>query len=230
MAINWAHSRMQLSKHWEVATGQFVTDEGVALTVVNDAGVAKVQPSTGSGSSEVFAGVSINYVTPPAILPYAGTLAAVGTTLTLPFTPVSGQVNLYDTTSSTQLAIGSASNAGEFSVSGNTVTLNAAQSGHTMRVVLAYTPTVQQAMNAYGEGFPGMQSSIQLQGTIGCVTRGTIATTFFDAAATWTVGAPVRLASNGRFTQGGTSTILSNVICAAAPFSQPDGYLVVELL
>lgn len=228
--LQLSQSRVQLSRQFDVAAGASIVEEGRALILVNDSGVAKVQQSAG-GASEVFAGFSVSHTMVPTDLPSHSNIVANGTSLTLPFTPISGQLRIVDTATNTALTIvAGAPAAGEAQwVSGTTVTLNAAQSGITAFVSLRYTATVAQALAYYGEGFPGKTASQSIQNRVSAITKGRVATTCYDVSAAYTAGAAVKTAANGYVSGGGSGTTLTNVICAQVP-SAGSPYLVLDLL
>lgn len=224
-------TRTQLSRQDDVAAGVTVNEEGKALVVVDNGGVSAVRESTGGGS-EVFAGVSLSHVMVPTNLPAHGRLTATGTTLTLPFTPISGQLRIVRVSDATALTIvPGAPAAGEAQwTAGTGVTLNAADTGGVFDYSLRYSATVDQAIQAYGEGFPGAMSGQQIQGKVGMITKGRVATTNYSVAFPFTAGAAVKLGAGGTFTgAGGSGTALPSVICKQVP-SAGSPYLVLELL
>lgn len=216
------------SRFFDVAAGATVNEEGRALVLVDSNGVAKAQFSAG-GAGEIFAGISLSHVITPSSLAKHGTATAVGVTLTLPKTPISGQIRLYNVTDGQALTLGNPTNDNEYSVSGATVTLHSGETGDNIRYDIRYTPTVDEAIQEYGEGMVGVLSDRQIAGTVGAITKGIVATTCYLVDSAWTVGAAVKTGANGFFTQGGSGTTLSNVIVRSAP-SATSPYLVLELL
>lgn len=186
----------------DIASGVSVAEEGLALVWVNDNGVAKLSPATGAGS-DVFAGFSQSHDTLPTSLPYVGAVTASGTTLTLPFTPITGQIRLRD--GAQVLAAGNpGTTANEYSIAGNVVTLHAGQADKVIAVTLRYAPTVSQARAIYGDGLPGAESNSAIQGRVSYIYRGVLYTSCFDASVAYTPGAAVKVAANGFVTSGGS--------------------------
>lgn len=227
-----SQTRAQLSKTWEVVNGVAITEEGLALVLVNDGGVAKVRPSTG-GADEVFAGVSISHTMIPTNLPSITQITAVGTTLTLPFQPITGQLRL-ESPAGTAFTIGTgapgSAGTAQYSGTGTTVTLNAADSGKTFIVSLIHAATVEQAVAFAGEGFPGQLSRQSTRGHCGVYQTGLIATTNFSLSNAFTAGKSVTLAANGLFNgDGGSGTELPRAIVRSVP-SVGSPYLILDLL
>lgn len=223
--LNYSYTRPQITRHWDVVAGVAITEEGRALAIVNDAGVAKVNLST--GTSDVFAGIAQNHTMSPTSLPYVADITAVGTTLTLPFTPISGQIYLVNKTEGQVLTAGSASNDNEYSVSGTTVTLHSGESGDVITVQLRYAPTVDQILAFYGEGMPGAQADTTFQNRVGVITKGRVATTCFNVGA-YTAGALLRIGASGMIVPSG-GTQIANAVVAEIPTTS-NHYIVVDLL
>lgn len=206
--LQLANTRFGSTFHREVATGVTITTEGVALVYVMEGGKSKVRPSTGA-AGEVFAGFSLSRnsqstrlteeleVKVPATAPFV---------VNLPHAPVDGQIRVG--TLAPVAEAGDAPAAGEFSLTGKALTLNAALAGQVLRVSLAFAPTFQEAMAATGNDPVGGLPSTAL-GVIGVIKEGDVFTDQYDVTAEWKAdGAPqdVYLGANGLLTTktGGT--------------------------
>lgn len=214
---------------FDVVAGVSIPEEGRALCYVADSGVGKVNLSTGSGT-EYFAGVSASHTMLPTSMAAHGTAVAVGTTLTLPKTPISGQIYLYNVTESQALTLGSASNDNEYSVSGTTVTLHSGESGDTIRYAIRYTPTVEEALQEWGEGMIGAQADGSIMNTITAITKGRVATTCYLVNVAWTAGVPVKIGANGFFVpNAGSGNAVATALIHQAPSSTAP-YLILDLI
>lgn len=227
-----SHTRPQLSRPHSVASGISITEEGLALVGVNDGGVMKARPSTGSGTTEKFLGVAASHTMIPSVLPSITNVQAVGTTLTLPFQPITGQLRLESPSGTAFTIVTGSPNASEaqYSGTGLTVTLNAADADKVFVVSLNYAPTVAQAIAHSGEGMPGQLARQTIQGRVGCIQTGIVATTCFSLTNPFTAGLSVTLAPNGLFNgNAGSGTPLPNVLVEAVP-SVGSPYLILNLL
>lgn len=214
----------------DVTAGVQPTEEGLCMVLVdNGNGRASISPSTGSGT-EVFAGFSYGHYMAPSTLPLVTIIDAVGTTLTLPKTPISGQLRLMD---GTQLltAGNPATTANEYSISGNVVTLHSGQSNRTISVQMRFTPTVSEVAVLFGEGSQGqsLQARSAVYGRLNCISRDLVATSCFLADAAYTPGAALRMAPNGFVTTGGTGTVIPGASVYQAPASDNNGFLVIRI-
>lgn len=222
-----SQTRPQITRHFPVATGVTINEEGLALSAVADGGIAKAQLT--DGTSDVFLGVAFNHTMTVTAVPYVADITAVGTTLTLPFTPISGQLRLVNKTEGVNLTAGNpGTTAREYSVSGTTVTLHTGESNDVITVYLKYTPTVDQALMISGEGMPGAQADGIFQDIVGVITKGRVATTCFSIGVAWTAGVTCSVGANGQFLPSG-GTALSNVLVAEVP-TVNQHYLVLEIL
>ena len=194
-----------------VAPGVVILAEGLALVRAAGAQSAGVLPSTGAGT-DVFAGFSL-----------AGTSAApfsegfsnkvesftvpAGGAVTLQFTPVAGQVFVYNNT--TGAAVGSPV------VSGSQVTTLPV--GNSVTVTYKYSLSVVQARALYGDIQPGGYSGAYI-GQIGLIKRGLIYTSEYDSSVDWTAATAVKLAAGGILTnQTGTGVAIANALIVATP-------------
>ena len=202
MSFYLPFTKAEQSQEMIVATGAQFYAEGQVAVVAQGATSAGVLPSTGT-QTDVFAGFV-----------FAGTSAApfneayynkveqfvVPSTgiVTLSLTPLSGQISVYDTTTST--FYGSPTVTGQ-NVSGLT-------SGDTVNVTYKYALTVIQARALYGDIQPGGYIGNYV-GQIGVITRGTVWITEYAANQNWaaalsggTAAGTLVMAANGQVTLG----------------------------
>lgn len=229
--ILFPNTRIVQSVERPVATGFTVDQEGQCLVATQVGGVYGVKKSAGAASTEVFVGVSHNMLKTVTSLAFQETLVQGGAnTITLTYTPTSTAViYLFDQTSSTVQTVGNpGTTANQYSLSGNVITLNAAQTGHTYLVAYRFAPTVPQALALFGNVHPGGAAGDYL-GQIGVIQKGDVFTTEYDTSVDWTVASPiVKSGANGQFTIGGSGATLSNVTVIAAP-SAGVGVLGLEI-
>lgn len=196
-----------------VAPGAVIDAEGMVLVRAAGAQAAGVLPSTG-GTAEVFAGFSI-----------AGTSAApfmegftnkqetfvVPATgkVTLQFAPVPNQAFVYDVTSGA--AVASPTIAGKV-ISGLTA-------GDEVVVTYKYALSVVQARSLQGDVQPGGYSGAYI-GQIGCIKRGIVYTSEFDASKDWNAATGVKAAAGGQVTDQTGSGITLPAQIIAVPSSE----------
>lgn len=227
--LQLSKTRLEASRQFPVASTFAITAEGMALVLANDNGVAAVKPST-AGTSDAFAGFSTSHTMVPSSALYYGSILAVGTVLTLPNTPISGQIALYD--GAQILTAGNpATTANEYSISGNVVTLHAGQSAKTITVRLRYALTVEQAVQLYGEGMPGDLAAADLYDRVGSITKGVVYTDQYDVTGVWVAAAAVKSGANGQVVPAaGTGTTIPNCYVHEVPSSSNGGFLGLILL
>lgn len=213
-----------------VATGYDVAQEGVALVYINEAGEAKVRPSSGA-AGEKFAGCSLSQVQIPGQLTAIEVSKGVGS-LTLKLAKsnlVAGQVAIV--VDGTYLTLAAAAAAGKFSCNYATgvVTLDAANAGSALdaveiKAIYKYLPTVAEAINAQGAAPAGGITAASFYSVTGVIVEGDVSTDQFDVTDNWTAtNGPIFLGPNGTFTlkSGGTELKGANII--EAPTAAPTG-------
>jgi hypothetical protein len=193
------------------APGANITAEGQALIRVTAAPANGVTVSAGA-ANEIFAGFAI-MGTSAAPLPalYATkveTLLVPGSGIVqLAFTPVSGQLAVFDNTAGAAVS--------SPTVVGSTVTTLTA--GNTVTVTYKYALTVVQARALQGDVQPGGYVGSYV-GQIGVAKRGTIYTDQFDASVNWAAATGIKLAANGQITnQAGTGVALPGAYVVSLP-------------
>jgi len=228
--IKLQKTRIIKSFHRNVATGYDVNQEGVALVYVNEAGEAKVRPSSGI-AGEKFAGVSVSQVQIPGQLTAIETSKGVGN-VSLKLAKanlVAGQVAII--VDGVYLTLGAVAAPGVFSVVSATgvVTLDAANAGTALapveiKAVYKYIPTMPEAIAAQGNAPAGGVTAASYYSVSGVIVEGDVATDQFDVTDNWTqTNGPVFLGPNGIFTlkAGGTELKGANII--EAPVAAPTG-------
>lgn len=214
-----------------VAVGSTVTQEGSAL--VYDSVHGGVKPSSGV-AGEIFAGVSFSQQMTPMQFPQYDALTATSPTAsgTLPTvttgnTPIAGTIRVVDTTTGTTLTAGTpATQAGQYSISGNVVSVNAALAGHNISVSYRFAPTTAQVLSVQGNIPPGGSSGLLLNST-GVVIQGDVVTTEYDTSVDWTTvsaSTPITLGANGLFTIGGSGTPLAGAYVTLLPSAGTTQY------
>lgn len=222
-------TRIEAARQYGVASTFSISAEGLAMVFANDNGVANVKPST-SGTSDSFAGFSSSHTMVPSSAIYIGDVTADDTTLTLPYTPISGQLQLYD--GAQALAVGNpGTTANQYSISGATVTLHSGQTDAVISVRLRYSLTVEQAVMLYGEGMPGDLAAADIYDRVGAITKGVVYTDQYDVTGVFVAGAAVKSGANGQVVPAaGTGTTIPNCYVAEVPTAANGGFLGLQLL
>lgn len=194
-------SKLFRTNERRLASDVTLAAEGKAAVAVYEDGEMRVKPSTGA-AGEKFAGILFSCRTPLETVPAVSSLKASGTSLTLPHTPIPGSLRIQGLTEGAP-----ATKAGEYSVNGQAVTLNAAQAGGTFTVQYTYSPSVLEAQRLQGDVEPGAAVSSALR-VSGVVEGGEVFTSEFDTAADWSNPTSVRLGADGKFTTSGTGVVV----------------------
>lgn len=195
--------------------------EGQPMVADIENGVGVIRPSTGAADS-IFAGFSIfNERVIPSVATKVERLTAVGTTLTLSKSPNATSFFL-KTTGGTVLAYNVGVAAGQYSVTNNVVTLNAAQSGNTIDAVYQYNLTVNEAIALFGTGLIGPSAVDQFK-SVDVVTKGEIFTDQFDHTVDWATliteasGTVLKARANGLVSINGNGAIIRDARVIHAP-------------
>lgn len=196
-----------------VAPGAIITDEGAALVRAAGASSSGVTVSQGT-SGEIFAGFSIAGV---SAAPFAPADTSKSETFTVPssgsialaFTPISGQVFVFDNTTGAAVAI-----TGGVTLTNNVIA--GLTAGDSVSVTYRYTLTVTQLRALQGDVQPGGYAGAQV-GQIGVGRRGTIFTDRFDASKNWTNPASINLAAGGILTVAGSGVALVGAYVVNVP-------------
>lgn len=196
-----------------VAPGAVFVAEGQAAVRQRGATAAGVMPSTGT-SADVFAGFVIagtsaapfptmyNNKVEKRIVPSTGTV-------TLNFTPIVGQVFVFDNTAGAAVADPTVSNKNVSGLTaGNEVTI-------TYRYELSYVQSVALQGNVQPGGYAGAYV-----GQIGLIKRGTIYTSEYDASVDWNAVSEVKLGANGQVTGDAGTGVAINAVVIAVPTTE----------
>lgn len=221
------YTRLQMTEHRNVESAALVKDEGVALVEVKEGNESVVRPSTGA-ADEVFAGFSLTRNSPPSILPWVGEgVVGTGLTVELPRLPLNGQILVK--VAGVKVTVGAGAPADDTAVQldGNTLTFHGDHEGSSYLIQMAYEPTMTEARMVLGDA-PIGGIAAAYQSVTGVITRGHLATTFFDAAADFSGVFHPNLGPDGNLTVGGSGTLLENVTIISAP-SADNSALVVRV-
>jgi len=212
------HTKTQIADSFEalVVPGASITTEGLALVSTIVQGKAHVSPATGV-AGETLVGLSYGETVIPNSAPAVFSAIAAATQV-LPSAPLGGTQLLVRLNGvvATVAAAGAAVAAGSYSLTGQTLTLNAADAGATLEVVYRHALTAQQAQMLYGDGVIG-QSAASLLGSTGVITNGTVYTDQYDVTADFSTNAPLRLSANGMITNKGTGALAPQLLLVEAP-------------
>lgn len=196
-----------------VAPGAVFVAEGQAAVRQRGATAAGVMPSTGT-SADVFAGFAIagtsaapfpmmyNNKVEKRVVPSTGTV-------TLDFTPIAGQVFVYDDTAGAAVATPSVNNK---NVSGLTP-------GNEVTITYRYEMTYVQSVALQGNVQPGGYSGAYVS-QIGLIKRGTVYISEFDASVDWNAVTAVKLGANGQVTGDAGTGIEINAVVIAVPTTE----------
>jgi hypothetical protein len=160
-------------------------EEGMALTGIFENGLfaATITP-TPTIAQTPFLGFCFSwYETPtsqiltetytvPATSPYTVPLGST------PLNPTTGI--LVKTASGTKVNYNAAGGSGNYTVSGNTLTFDAAQAGQVFTATYGGNITVAQAIQLVGDGYIGTTRPSDVTGTIGLIRQGVIYTSNFN--------------------------------------------------
>lgn len=209
-------------------------DEGTPMVHVLEGGRAACKPATGA-AKEVFVGVAVGRSTTPTVVPYYErlTVPASGTykvTLSKTLNGSVGVVALVNSDGSiTPLTAGSASNANEYSISGQEITVNSAQAGKTLQVNYRYSISMAEAMLRYS--FNAFAPAAINIGTQGLIATGEVFVDNFDPTSNWAgftnvTDTPIKL-GNGVFTLSGSGSAITAVVTSVPGVDSP--YLGIRL-
>lgn len=214
--INQKYTRLFLSEHRKLETGTIVLDEGQAMVNVKEGNETVVRPSTGA-QGELFAGISMTRNSPPTTLQWIGegVVPATGA-IEVPRLPLTGQILVKQGNEKLTVVAGAPASDAEVQLVGQVLTFHADSIGGAYKLQLAYEPSMQEARQYLGD-MPIGGISASYQGVIGVITRGDVATTWYDAASDFGVALQVRLGADGRFTTSGQGTVVPGVTVLTAP-------------
>ena len=214
----------------DLLPGEVIHEEGVALVWVREGGNSFLRLSTGA-HGESFAGFALSRSMPPSHMNRVEEFVIDATKkFTASRLPDAGAMLVkIDGTKATQEANAAPSAEGIVGVQGADLYFHADDIGKKVRIQYAYELTVTEA-RSYTADAPigGLASNIE--GRIGYIKLGNIATSMFDPTADWTADNVLHptLGPNGLLTVGGNGTELKGCIIKHAPTTE-RGYLVIEM-
>lgn len=213
------YTRLFLSEHRKVESGVIIQEEGQAMVNVKENGETVVRPSTGA-AGEFFAGISMARNTPPTTLQWVanGVVPDTGA-VELPRTPLTGQILVKVGTTAATISAGAPASAAETQLAGDVITFHADNIGKNYFVQIAYEPGMQEALQLVGS-MPIGGLAATYQGIVGVITRGEVATSFYDAASDWSTAIQVKLGADGRFTTSGPGAVVPGLTVINAPSSE----------
>ncbi len=200
-----------------VAPGTVIDSEGLALIRATGAPASGVIKST-TGTSDIFVGFSIAGTSAaPFVDAYASKVedfvVPAGGAISLAFTPVSGQIMVYDNTAGAVVAI-----TGGVTLVGKTIA--GLTASNSVRVTYQYAQSVIQQRAQQGDVQPGGYAGAYF-GQVGLIKRGIIYTSNFDASKNYAVATGLKSTANGQITdQSGTGTTLIGAYVVAVPTAE----------
>jgi len=215
-----------------VAVGSTITAEGQALVTTTSGGVFGVSASTGTSADvAAFAGVSLAQQLTMLFSPALDNLVVnTGLAVTTTYTPYTGTLRVVNLTRDPTLALLAGAAAGNYGISGNTITVvtgGATVAGDTLAVYYRYTPTTLEALAIQGNIPPGGAASLTL-GSVGVITQGDILTSEYDTTVDWTAAnVVIKTGANGVFTIGGSGATVNGFVTAVPSSTSP--YLGIHL-
>lgn len=222
-------SRIFYTEHRPASNGLKLPEEGMVMTYVNEGQDVVVNTCNG-GAGEVFAGIALARNTPPLFLTHIVEGTVEGTEIELPRIAVAGQALVkvggqVKTLVADAAAIDTAAKA---AVDADVVHVHADMEGEAYEILFKYEPTVAEAAQMTGDVAIGGLSQ-HVVGDVGVITRGDVATTYFDAGVDWNgVIDEVYMGPGGIFTTDSTGELAKGVTVVSAP-SAGCPYLVVRV-
>lgn len=224
--INQNYTRLFLSDVKDVADGVLFQEEGIAAVYVNQNGVSVIAPATGV-AGEVFAGIVQSRNTPPAFGSDSRQVVPVDGKIVLPRTPIATEIGVF--ADGEQLdVVADAPDEGEIQLVGSVLTTHSTNATSVVTVNYHYELTSTEARTLVGDAPVGGLSSTH-QKRIGVITRGQVATNYFDATADWTGAIQLKLAAGGYFTPAADdSEAIPGVVLVRGP-SADAAVIVVDI-
>lgn len=198
--------------------GVIIEAEGSALVAGWSAGVFGVQESTGA-AGEKFVGVSISRPLSPTAVPVLETLTVPASgVVPLKAVPNVGTLRVINTATNVAYTIvagapGAATEV-QFVTGSSELVFQVGQAGKVLSVTYVRSLTVQQAIMLMGNQDIGGPAGAYF-GQVGFIQSGDVYTTEFDTLVDWSSPADLRLGPNGKFTLGGTGTVVPGYVISA---------------
>lgn len=219
--IQQKYTRVFHTESRPVETGVIIPDEGIALVWAKEGDKTVVRPSTGA-PGERLAGFSQSRNAPPLFVPFVQEGKIEGTELELPRTPIAGQILVRVDGKAATLNAGvepetdAEGKSTSVALEDNVLYFGDDYLGRDIIVQMMFEPTVTEARQYNGDvPVGGLPSTAQ--GIIGLITRGDIATSYFDAAADWSSAITCKLGPDGILTTEGNGAEPHNVVIVSAP-------------
>lgn len=221
-----ARTRIIDSQNLKVHSLYPVTAEGLALVHDMEGGEAVVRASSGTSNNEIFVGFSLaQNIAPtsdikvedlvvPANAPY---------TLKLQRTPTAATEMLVKV-GSTVLTFNAAVGAGQFNLTGDTLTFNVAQASGAVHIVYEYNMSAVEAQMKFGDQ-PVGPTATSILGSVSVINKGYIFTNNFDKSDDYATAidstAVLKAGTNGRLQLGGTGAAVPGRIFHAPSADVP---------
>lgn len=210
----------------DVTPGNKITAEGAALVYDTDvAGTVRLSTS----STERFAGISIDAVTPVTTVPMIEDVTSgAGGLIVLKNPPVLGTMRVTRSDTNVTLTAGATADATHYKISStNPNGIEVTEPNMPVTVAYTYSPTAYQLPSIQGDITPGGPAG-QYIGAISVITHGDVFTDRYDTSGDWSSAVGVTIGANGLFfpvTVGG----LNNVAIIKKPNSS-SAYLGLTLI
>lgn len=217
MAFYFPQGRVPDSAETNVAPGAQILAEGQALVCATKAPSQGVLPSTGSKANDIFVGFAVAGTSAaPFLEQYANKVenfvAPQTGAVKLAFTPVTGQVGVYNVTTSTFVA--------SPTVKGQTV--SGLNPGDEYKILYKHALSVVQARALYGDIQPGGYVGDYV-GQIGLIKRGLIFTDQIDCSKDWSAVQVLIAGPNGQVVGwDGTGTQPDGAVINGYVVSEPS--------
>lgn len=222
----------RVTREVDLVSTQGLVEEGVGLVHRMEDGVSKAIVPASGDNTDVFLGFAFNERRAPLTSRDVHNFkvpASAPYTITLPRDPV-GAVGIRNSDTQAAIAVGSASNAGEFAISGRVITFNAAQAGQNVAINYGYAPTAMESIGL-GDGSPSNVASgiTQVTQSTGCIFHGRVVTDKYNPVDNWAAwnGAAVKIGANGIVTLSGNGATIPNARITSIP-EAGNGYLGIE--
>lgn len=198
---------------------------GQGLVYKNEGGLGKV--GLVSAATDMFAGVAFaGYVRPSTLTQVDEFISTEDNkTFALTYIPAGGNIQAFDANAGKALVEGEGYT---FDAESNKITL--VEAGVAAKVTYRIEATMYQAREATGDGYPGGYQIAQLNGTIGVIAQGQVATDQFDVTSDFTAPGAIYVDANGFFTKTAEGNVeVPNARVLAAPGVE-SRYLILKLV
>lgn len=203
--LDLTRTRIENSMTFPISSLTNGFEDGTALNGIFSNGVREAGLTANPANTDLFVGVSfmcfttpttyvqVDQITVPSASPY---------TATLTYTPDGSDYSASyesDNTALTETTVANIAAAGDYNITGSTITFDSADAGKIVNVQYRYKLTVQQAQTLAGVGVPGGVYPSSVTRSIGVIQRGLIYTSQYDTTVDWGSVTSIKCA-NGLFT------------------------------